>query len=232
MSLFDEHLNRLRNSGMLNDFNNPLPFTHRQRVNFTNPQSTTGFTGLRGGGLNTNKKNPLLAPRTGLGGDKMLRQQNPTIRAEVASMGSNSESTKPVKVSSSQEDEEQKEENSSSRISGTVEKISSLSSSSSISSSSSSSSSPSSPKSSENIYDIPDFGKPYTKNTPRAIMLVDKEKQKSYYKSKSDFLTKTKRRIKKNFMKIGETGTLGDDTVVAVTRAFVKREQQVDQTSS
>ena len=57
---------------------------------------------------------------------------------------------------------------------------------------------------------------------------VKQKERKQKGKKKKD----NKRRIKKNFMKIGETGTLGDDTVVAVTRAFVKREQQVDQTSS
>ena len=82
MSLFDEHLNKLRNSGMLNDFNNPLPFTQRQRMSFTNPVNSRGFLDLHGGGLRVNKQNPLLQSNTGLGGDELLKKQNTSIQAE------------------------------------------------------------------------------------------------------------------------------------------------------
>lgn len=60
MSLFDDHLNRLVKSGMLTDFNN-TSFTQNVRKNFTNPADNLGLYGLRGGGLQTNKNNPLLS---------------------------------------------------------------------------------------------------------------------------------------------------------------------------
>ena len=64
---FDEHLNKLKQAGMLppmfyqaNEFYNPLTSANnydRQRMSFTNSTQEKGIYGLRGGGLKTNDNN-------------------------------------------------------------------------------------------------------------------------------------------------------------------------------
>ena len=75
----------------------------------------------------------------------------------------------------------------------------------------------------ENVYGIPNFGEPFERNCPRAIMIVEKDGTKTFYKSKLDYHQKTKKRMLKSFLRIGETSKVDKDTVaVAITRSYMK----------
>ena len=75
----------------------------------------------------------------------------------------------------------------------------------------------------ENTYDIPNFMEEFTRNSPRAIMVVEQDGTRTFYKSKLDYHQKTKKRIIKCFHKIGETTKIDKDTVaVAITRKYMK----------
>lgn len=75
----------------------------------------------------------------------------------------------------------------------------------------------------ENTYNIPNFMEEFTRNCPRAIMVVENDGTKTFYKSKLDYHQKTKKRIVKSFLKIGESTKIDKDTIaVAVTRRYMK----------
>ena len=75
----------------------------------------------------------------------------------------------------------------------------------------------------ENTYGIPNFGEPFERNCPRAIMIVEKDGTKTFYKSKLDYHQKKKKRMLKSFLRIGETSKVDKDTVaVAITRSYMK----------
>ena len=58
-------------------------------------------------------------------------------------------------------------------------------------------------------------------------MFIDKQDNKTFYKSKSDFLKKTKKRITNDFMKIGDSHKFKDEgIVVGVTKEFVEANEK------
>lgn len=105
---FDEHLNKLKQAGMLppmfyqaNEFYNPLtnPNTYNnQRVSFTKSSQDKGIYGLRGGGLKTNDNNPMLKS-SGLD-SHLLDKQPMAVKEEIEEMG---EKKKEIKTEPSPE---------------------------------------------------------------------------------------------------------------------------------